>query len=295
MKASLGADGPSDPRRIALDILRASSRGRRLDLALRDQVPALSDRDRGWVRELTYGVARLRGRLDFLLASHVHRRLETLEPVVLDLLRAGAYQILYMGGVPTYAAVSSTVELSRRIGPRPAVGLINAVPPLAGSQRRARRRVSRPGRRSGGVFDPLALPPAMARSTLAGEVDRRGGREVGGARQRSPGAVLSTRGDESPGGDGSSRERRHNYQGGRLWLAVPTHRGAGRSAACAGCGAGNHPGPGGGSRGPIRGAEARVVDRRPLRGSRRKSARPLRERRLCCGRRQVDTPTEVGE
>ncbi len=79
------------------------------------------------MRELTYGVARLRGRLDFLLASHVHRRLETLEPVVLDLLRAGAYQILYMGGVPTYAAVSSTVELSRRIGPRPAVGLINAV------------------------------------------------------------------------------------------------------------------------------------------------------------------------
>jgi 16S rRNA (cytosine967-C5)-methyltransferase len=46
---------------------------------------------------------------------------------VREVLRLGAYQLLYMGGVPAYAAVSESVELVRaEVGVRPS-GLVNAV------------------------------------------------------------------------------------------------------------------------------------------------------------------------
>ncbi len=123
----MGASGPRDARRVAFRVLRACARGQRLDRALDTRARSLSARDRRWVRTLTYGVARLRGRLDFTIARHARRGLERLDPAVLDLLRMGAYQLHYMDGVPSYAAVSSTVALARAAGAGGAAGLINAV------------------------------------------------------------------------------------------------------------------------------------------------------------------------
>jgi len=87
----------------------------------------LDPRERAFAHELAYGTTRLRGRLDHLLARHVHRGLADLDPVVLEVLRLGAYQLLYLGGVPAYAAVSQSVDQARgRAGSGPA-GLVNAV------------------------------------------------------------------------------------------------------------------------------------------------------------------------
>lgn len=53
--------------------------------------------------------------------------MDSVEPRLLEILRLGAYQLLYMGGVPTYAAVSETVEQVRAVlGARP-TGFANAV------------------------------------------------------------------------------------------------------------------------------------------------------------------------
>jgi len=72
-------------------------------------------------------VTRLRGRLDHLLAPHVRRGLGRLDRPVLEALRLGAYQILYTGSVPPYAAVSQSVDLVREaVGDGP-TGLVNAV------------------------------------------------------------------------------------------------------------------------------------------------------------------------
>lgn len=76
---------------------------------------------------MTYGVTRLRGRLDHLISLRLHLGLADVDPTVLEVLRLGAYQLLYMGGVPAYAAVSEAVELVRQeVGPAP-TGLVNAV------------------------------------------------------------------------------------------------------------------------------------------------------------------------
>ncbi|HSG47538.1 MAG TPA: transcription antitermination factor NusB, partial [Longimicrobiales bacterium] len=96
-------------RQAALQIRWDVGRGLRLDVALDRATRGLAPRDRAFVHELTYGVSRLRGRLDHLLGLRVKGGLGRLDPRVLDVLRVGAYQLLYMDGVPRYAAVSQSV------------------------------------------------------------------------------------------------------------------------------------------------------------------------------------------
>lgn len=112
---------------MALRVLTRVRQGLRLDIALRGAWGGISRRDRAWVHELVYGVSRLRGRLDHLIGRRVHGGLDRLDPTVLDLLRLGAYQALYMDSVPRYAAVSQTVDLARATAGRGPSGLVNAV------------------------------------------------------------------------------------------------------------------------------------------------------------------------
>lgn len=74
-----------------------------------------------------FGIQRLRGRLDYLLDRRVKRGLESVEASVQDALRIGLYEILYMGGVPEYAAVSQAVDLVQSKGGRGVAGFANAV------------------------------------------------------------------------------------------------------------------------------------------------------------------------
>ena len=114
-------------RQVALEAMRAIRAGELADRALAERVEALEIRDRAWVWELVMGVQRARGKLDYLLARHVSRGLARLQPDVLDVLRLGAYQLVAMGGVPTYAAISQSVQLTRDAGAVAAAPLVNAV------------------------------------------------------------------------------------------------------------------------------------------------------------------------
>ncbi|MDH3223036.1 MAG: hypothetical protein OEO23_04905 [Gemmatimonadota bacterium] len=112
-------------REAAFKVLQGVRRGRRLDRAL--QAAHVPSADRPWVQELTYGVSRLCGRLDYLLGRHLDRGVRSLPTDVQTLLRMGAYQGLYMGGVPPYAAVSETVSSVRGLRGKVLAGLTNAV------------------------------------------------------------------------------------------------------------------------------------------------------------------------
>ncbi len=103
------------------------ARGRRLDRAFRAATRSLRARDRAWCRELVFGIQRLRGRLDYLLDRRVKRGLESVRADVQDALRIGLYEVLYMGGVPEYAAVSQAVDLAQLKGGRGVAGFVNAI------------------------------------------------------------------------------------------------------------------------------------------------------------------------
>ncbi|HET6232782.1 MAG TPA: 16S rRNA (cytosine(967)-C(5))-methyltransferase RsmB [Longimicrobiaceae bacterium] len=121
-------------RRAALDVLRRVRAGELADRALDQATGRLDPRDHGFTQELVYGTFRLRGRLDHLLGGLVKGGTAALEPDVLDVLRLGAYQLLEMGGVPAYAAISQSVDLVRIAGSPKAAGLVNGV--LQNLQRR---------------------------------------------------------------------------------------------------------------------------------------------------------------
>lgn len=69
----------------------------------------ISGRDAAFATELTYGTSRTRGLLDAVIAAAAGRPVEQIDPVLLDLLRLGAYQLLRTN-VAEHAAVSTTVE-----------------------------------------------------------------------------------------------------------------------------------------------------------------------------------------
>jgi 16S rRNA (cytosine967-C5)-methyltransferase len=106
---------PDPARRAAFDTLTSvSARDAYANLVLPGLLRerGISGRDAAFATELTYGTLRRLGTLDAVLAACSSRPLADIEPRVLDMLRLGAYQLLYMR-VPAHAGVSATVEVAR--------------------------------------------------------------------------------------------------------------------------------------------------------------------------------------
>ncbi|MBV8431735.1 MAG: 16S rRNA (cytosine(967)-C(5))-methyltransferase RsmB [Solirubrobacterales bacterium] len=96
------------------------------DRALASQATGLDERERALAMQIAYGTVQRRLTLDQLAAELIRRPLDALEPAVLAGLRVGLFQLLFLDGVPSHAAVHETVELVKDHSPGGA-GLVNAV------------------------------------------------------------------------------------------------------------------------------------------------------------------------
>ncbi len=122
---------PHDPRKTALDVLNTLTRGKKtLDSILRD-IPQhdryLSRRDRALFTAMVYGVLRWRSRLDHIILHFSKIPIQKIEPGVLNILRLGLFQILYLDRIPDSAAVNTSVEMTKQIGAFRAAGFVNAL------------------------------------------------------------------------------------------------------------------------------------------------------------------------
>jgi 16S rRNA (cytosine967-C5)-methyltransferase len=86
---------------------------------------ALREDDAGLARAICFGVLRHRRLLDFNLDAHAPRGIKGTKTRML--LRIGAYQILYLSGVPDFAAVNTAVEIAKYEIGKPESGFLNAV------------------------------------------------------------------------------------------------------------------------------------------------------------------------
>lgn len=121
---------PSDPREAALRILqavdtRSAFSDRLLDSAHKNGGP--DPRDRGLLHELVKGTLRWRGRVDAALDARVHIGLQNVQPWIRNILRLGAYQIMFLDRVPAHAAVDEAVKLGHKYGHPGTAGLVNSV------------------------------------------------------------------------------------------------------------------------------------------------------------------------
>lgn len=117
----------TESRIAAAAILAEVRSGQLLDPAFERHAGPLDARDRRWVQELVWGTLRKRGWFDAVLGLRIRGGLARLDGDVADLLRLGAYQLLYMGSVPPYAAIAQTVELAKQRHGIGASKLVNAV------------------------------------------------------------------------------------------------------------------------------------------------------------------------
>ena len=99
-------------------------------LTIKDALKDISfddKRDTAFAVSLIYGVLENKLTIDYNISLYLNSGFNKLKPVVLNILRSGAYQILYLDKIPASAAVNESVKLSKKMSAAYASGLINAV------------------------------------------------------------------------------------------------------------------------------------------------------------------------
>lgn len=117
-------------RRVAVEVLTRIHRDGGfsnivLDTALRDN--GLSPADKALTSHLVYGVTERKLTVDFVLGKFCTMKLSKMHPTVLEILRTGVYQLLFMDRIPVSAAVNEAVKLAKSMGQYKAAGMVNAV------------------------------------------------------------------------------------------------------------------------------------------------------------------------
>jgi 16S rRNA (cytosine967-C5)-methyltransferase len=129
-KPSARRSRPVTPSRgVAFDVLMAvmlDDAYANLVLPNRIRAAGLSTNDAGLATELTYGTLRMQGFYDKVIANAAARDIDTIDPVVLIILRLGVHQLLNMR-VATHAAVDESVNMAEHFASLGAVGFVNAV------------------------------------------------------------------------------------------------------------------------------------------------------------------------
>jgi len=89
--------------------------------------------------EIAHGAVRHLSRLDWIIEQAGRRPKSQIEAPVLNILRLGCYQLIFMPSVPAYAAVSESVETTKRRRPK-AAGYVNWLLRRIGPEYRERPR-----------------------------------------------------------------------------------------------------------------------------------------------------------
>ncbi|MEE8448201.1 MAG: 16S rRNA (cytosine(967)-C(5))-methyltransferase RsmB [Thermodesulfobacteriota bacterium] len=129
-EASTGRTKRASARGLALALLNRISQGQAYaNILMRSsfKLNRLSPHDRALVTELVYGTLRWQAKLDTIIALHSHRPLNKLSRDILNILRTGVYQLLWLDRIPAFAAVNEAVGLAREKVGQSGANFVNAV------------------------------------------------------------------------------------------------------------------------------------------------------------------------
>ncbi len=117
-------------RECALKILyEVEKNGAYSDKALKKALPfaELSPQDRAFTTELVYGVIKNKSRIDFIIQTYSSQKLKKLSIWILNAIRIGVYQMIFLDKIPHSAAVNESVTLAKRYGHKASSGFVNGV------------------------------------------------------------------------------------------------------------------------------------------------------------------------
>ncbi|MBQ2865504.1 MAG: 16S rRNA (cytosine(967)-C(5))-methyltransferase RsmB [Clostridia bacterium] len=97
------------------------------DLYLKNSLSQLSSEDAALCTAITYGVLQNMSLIDHYISHYSSIKLNKIMPQVLDALRCGVYQIVFMDRIPIFASVNETVALVKKHANPRAGAFANAV------------------------------------------------------------------------------------------------------------------------------------------------------------------------
>ena len=98
-----------------------------LDDMIKENKRNLEDRDIGFISEIVYGVISWKLTIDEIIKKYSNIRLKKISPWILNILRMGIYQIVFLDKVPKSAAVNESVNLAKRYGHKASSNFVNAI------------------------------------------------------------------------------------------------------------------------------------------------------------------------
>ena len=98
-----------------------------LDEMIKENRRKLDDRDIGFISEIIYGVTTWKLTIDEIIKKYSKLRLKKISPWILNILRMGIYQIVFLNKVPKSAAVNESVNLAKRYGHKGSSNFVNAI------------------------------------------------------------------------------------------------------------------------------------------------------------------------
>jgi 16S rRNA (cytosine967-C5)-methyltransferase len=120
----------SSPRKIALLIINRYFKTKKSLKSIINSCLgrySLSPLDRRFIFNLAKGTVRYFLKIDFLLSLFSNKKLKDIDFKVLNILRMGIYQLMYMDKVPAYSAVDECVKLAVKEVSGPSSKFVNAV------------------------------------------------------------------------------------------------------------------------------------------------------------------------
>lgn len=87
----------------------------------------LRDLDRAFVTELVYGTVKWTLTIDWHIRQFSKVRLKKISPWILNIIRLGIYQLLYMDKIPVSAACNESVNLAKKYGHAATSGFVNGI------------------------------------------------------------------------------------------------------------------------------------------------------------------------
>jgi ribosomal RNA small subunit methyltransferase B len=119
-------------REIALKILyKIDKEDAYSNIELNEQIKQnrknLTEKDIGLISEIVYGVTTWRLTLDEIIKKYSKIKIKKISPWILNILRMGIYQIIFLDKIPKSAAVNESVNLAKRYGHASSSNFVNAI------------------------------------------------------------------------------------------------------------------------------------------------------------------------
>ncbi|MBR5586919.1 MAG: 16S rRNA (cytosine(967)-C(5))-methyltransferase RsmB [Clostridia bacterium] len=115
-------------RYTALKILEnILNNGKYSNLELAGGMENLSDKDKALATNIVYGVLQNKSRLDHIISAYSKIPLKKVSSDVLNILRMGVYQALFMDKIPAYAITNESIKMVKKCKKTSASGFVNAV------------------------------------------------------------------------------------------------------------------------------------------------------------------------